>query len=305
MAEVVEPDWIAVDWGTSNLRAWAMVEDSAVAQVSAPVGMGNLSREEFEPALLKTIGPWLDPKLTTFIVACGMVGARQGWQEVPYVSVPSPPLVPAEMGKIAAKDHRIKLTIIHGLSQQAPADVMRGEETQIAGLLALEPGFEGLACLPGTHSKWVRIQDGRIHHFRTFMTGELFALLSTQSVLRHSVTTDAVEDGTAFEAAVAQVAASPADLGALLFSIRASGLVGQADAAASKARLSGLLIGQEVEATRREWQDRDVVLIGAGPLCDSYAKAFSVRGGTARLVDAQACTLAGLVAARHALLEAA
>lgn len=302
---MAKPDWIAADWGTSNLRAWAMVDDRAVAQVSAPVGMGNLSREEFEPALIAAIDHWLTPDRTTSIVACGMVGARQGWQEVPYAAVPSSPLVPSAMGQVKANDPRLAVTVVHGLSQLAPADVMRGEETQIAGLLALEPGFEGLACLPGTHSKWVRIEKSRVMHFRTFMTGELFALLSTQSVLRHSTTSDADDNSAAFEDAVAEIASVPADLPSLLFAIRAASLVGQADPASARARLSGLLIGQEIEAARRDWQGHEVVLIGAPALCDSYARALVVRGGSARHLDATACTLAGLVAAHRCLEEAA
>lgn len=299
----IAPDWIAIDWGTSNLRAWAMVDDRPVAQASAPVGMGNLARDEFEPALTDAVGHWLDAGRKTQVVACGMVGARQGWQEVPYAQVPCPPLVTSAMGQVEAGDPRLAVTIVHGLSQMSPPDVMRGEETQIAGLLALEPGFDGLACLPGTHSKWASVAAGRVEHFRTFMTGEMFALLATQSVLRHSVGAQGEERDEAFAEAVAEIGDDPAALSTLLFAIRASGLVGTSDPVASRARLSGLLIGFEMEAMRREWRDRPVVLIGAGPLCEAYRMAIELRGGSARLVEAEACTLAGLIAARNALGE--
>jgi 2-dehydro-3-deoxygalactonokinase len=297
-------DWIAVDWGTSNLRAWAMGEDRAVATVAAPTGMGGLERHQFEPALLAAIEPWLMGDRTIDVVACGMVGARQGWQEVPYVPVPTQPIVASAMQQVATSDPRFKVSIVHGLSQTDPADVMRGEETQIAGLRALEPGFTGLACLPGTHSKWARIEDGRVVNFRTFMTGELFALLAKQSVLRHSMNENEDLHETVFDEAVRAVAESPADLLSLLFGIRAAGLVGGGDAFDARSRLSGLLIGSELAAMQQGWSTSDVVLIGADQLADRYAGALKVLGGRARSVDAQTCTLAGLVAARHHLLEA-
>ena len=297
-------DWIAVDWGTSNLRAWGMVDDRAVATVTAPTGMGGLEKHQFEPALLSAIEPWLSADRTIDVVACGMVGARQGWQEVPYVAVPTSPIVASAMQQVATSDPRIAVSIIHGLSQMDPADVMRGEETQIGGLLALEPGFTGMACLPGTHSKWARIEASRVLNFRTFMTGELFALLAKQSVLRHSMGEHEALHEAEFADAVRVVAERPADLSSLLFGIRAAGLVGGANNLDARSRLSGLLIGAELAAMQQEWSGGEVVLIGADQLADRYSRALQALGGAARIVDAQTCTLAGLVAARHKLLEA-
>jgi 2-dehydro-3-deoxygalactonokinase len=298
-----EVEWVAVDWGTSNLRAWAMAGDRPLAAVSAPTGMAALARDAFEPALLKTIAPWLAAGRRLPVVACGMVGARQGWVEVPYRSVPSTPHAAAAMRAAPAADPRIAVTIVHGLSQAAPPDVMRGEETQIAGLLALEPGFAGTACLPGTHSKWVSVTDGRIAAFRTIMTGEIFALLSRQSVLRHSMGEGEGFDAAAFAQAVVEIAADPAALGASLFSIRAAGLLGHVAPEASRARLSGLLIGSELAAARALRQDGSVTLIGEPALCRLYERGLAALGVAARTVDAEACTLAGLAAARRALLE--
>ncbi|MBS9722150.1 2-dehydro-3-deoxygalactonokinase [Tianweitania sp. BSSL-BM11] len=297
-------DWIAVDWGTSNLRAWAMADDRAVATVSAPTGMGGLERHQFEPALLAATEPWLSAERPIDVVACGMVGARQGWQEVPYLAVPTQPVVASAMQQVSTSDPRLTVRIVHGLSQMDPADVMRGEETQIAGLLGLEQGFTGMVCLPGTHSKWARVEAGEVQSFRTFMTGELFALLAKQSVLRHSMGEDGTLHDTVFDNAVRVAAETPADLTALLFGIRASGLVADADNEDARSRLSGLLIGAELAAMQQEWSGGDVVLIGADQLAERYLRALHALGGTARMVDAQACTLAGLVAARHQLLEA-
>jgi 2-dehydro-3-deoxygalactonokinase len=184
-------DWIAVDWGTTHLRAWAMAEDGTVrAEARSDDGMGHLARDAFEPALLSLIEPWLGAGPMD-VLACGMVGSRQGWVEAPYVAVPAKPtnLTPVP---VTTRDPRLRVSILPGLKQDAPPDVMRGEETQIAGFLAAALGFDGVLCLPGTHAKWVQISAGEVVSFRTFMTGELFDLLSAVSVLRHSVAAERV-----------------------------------------------------------------------------------------------------------------
>ncbi|RYH94878.1 MAG: 2-dehydro-3-deoxygalactonokinase, partial [Acetobacteraceae bacterium] len=181
MTESLTPAWIAVDWGTSNLRAWAVSADGDVlAETSSEEGMGKLTRDGFEPALLRLIGPWLERRPP--IVACGMVGSRQGWCEAAYRTVPCTPLDRTALVTAPVQDPRLNVAIAPGLKQLAPADVMRGEETQIAGALRLMPGYDGVMCLPGTHSKWVHISAGEVVSFQTFMTGEMFALLSEQSV---------------------------------------------------------------------------------------------------------------------------
>ena len=177
--------WIAVDWGTSNLRAWAMGAEGPLAEAVSDDGMGKLQPADFEPALLRLISPWLTAPRTP-VLACGMVGARQGWREAPYRAVPCAPVDAAGVLHVPT-DPRLTFHIAPGLSQDRPADVMRGEETQVAGVLALHKGFDGVICHPGTHSKWVHVSAGEVVSFQTFMTGEIFALLSTQSVLRHSM----------------------------------------------------------------------------------------------------------------------
>lgn len=292
-------DWIAVDWGTTNLRAWAMAGDTAAASVTSPKGMASLAQEEFEPALIEAVETWLDPQRLMPVVACGMVGARQGWVEAPYAPLPSPPLDAGAMRRVETRDRRINVTVVHGLSQEAPPDVMRGEETQLAGLLALEPGFDGIVCLPGTHSKWVELRAGRVERFRTFMTGELFGLLAGQSVLRHAVGTERAPAGLAFEAALDAIAADPAGFSTHLFSVRAGAILAGTPPADARSRLSGLLIGMEIEAMQHLRSAGEVVLIGQGDLSALYARALRHRGGGARTVDATRCTLAGLAAARR------
>ena len=118
-----------------------------------------------------------------------MAGARGAWIEAPYATVPCPPR-PAAFTPPPTRDPRLAVRILPGLRQDEPPDVMRGEETQIAGLLAAEPGFDGVACLPGTHTKWCHVSAGEVVSFASYMTGEIFALLASQSVLRKTVAPD-------------------------------------------------------------------------------------------------------------------
>ena len=291
-AIAVSPDWIAVDWGTSNLRAYAMGADGRVlAEAASDEGMGKLERESYEPALLRLIGPWLEDRPP--LVACGMVGSRQGWCEAPYRTVPCTPLDPAALVTAPTTDPRLRVSIAPGLKQTQPADVMRGEETQIAGALQLMPGYDGVLCLPGTHSKWVHVSAGEVVSFQTFMTGEMFALMSEASVLRHGMLGGGWDDA-AFDAAVAETLSRPERLGARLFSLRAEGLIAGLTATAARSRLSGLLIGTELAAARPYWLGQRVTLIGAESLSAAYVRALSAQGVTAHRLSATDCTLAGL-----------
>jgi len=292
-------DWIAVDWGTSNLRAWAMdAEGAPLASASSAAGMGGLAPEAFEPALLALVGGWLAPGRATEVVACGMVGARQGWIEAPYAAVPCAPGRAFVTAPTA--DPRLAVRVLGGLSQAAPPDVMRGEETQIAGLIAATPRFDGIACLPGTHSKWAHVSAGEVVSFASFMTGELFALLARQSVLRHGVAAEGWSEPD-FAEAVEETLARPERLAARLFGIRAAGLLDGLAPERARARLSGLLIGAELAAARPYWLGREVVLVGAPAAAAAYAAALGLCGAATRHSEADATTLAGLAAARAAM----
>jgi len=292
--------WIAVDWGTTRLRAWAMRGSRVLAGAGSGDGMGTLDPGRFEPALLDLIGPWLTPDRRTTVVACGMVGARQGWIEAPYIPVPAPPLSNGTV-RAPASDPRLDVRIVPGLKQARPADVMRGEETQIAGFLAGAAGFDGVLCLPGTHTKWAAVSAGEVTEFSTFMTGELFGLLAKHSVLRPYV--DADWDAEVFAKAVGAARARPEALAAELFTIRAESLLTGSGGGA--ARLSGLLIGAELAGAAVHFADRPVALIGEAGLAGHYAAALALQGVTAEIADATACTLAGLSAAQMGLEEAA
>ena len=290
-------EWVAVDWGTSNLRVWALGSDgSIVGRASSNRGMGTLKPEEFEEALTELIEQFLPAKGSMPVVCCGMVGARQGWLEAPYIAVPCKPSDTANAVFPVTVDPRLSISILPGVSQAKPSDVMRGEETQIAGYLALDPTFEGVLCLPGTHTKWVHISAGEIVSFKTFMTGELFALLSDHSVLRHSLGKEGWSEES-FASGVETAFSRPQTFASDLFSLRAADLLEGLDPIVAKTKLSGMLIGLELAGARPYWLGQRIVLLGAGELSKKYQFALSILGSEAEIINAADITLAGLQAA--------
>ncbi|MGP3696795.1 2-dehydro-3-deoxygalactonokinase [Rhodobacter sp. NSM] len=292
----MKPDWIAVDWGTSRLRAWAMGPEGVVAEAQSAEGMGQIAEGGFELALLRLVWSWLGEGPPVPVVVCGMAGARQGWHEAPYRNLPCTPVDPQSLVPVPAEDPRISVRIVPGLAQPRPADVMRGEETQIAGALALLGHFDGVICLPGTHSKWAQVSAGEVVSFRSFLTGELFALLSERSVLRHGLAGEGWDE-EAFLAAVSDGMSHPQKLGSKLFGLRAEGLLQDLPPAVARARLSGLLIGLELVGARSYWLGQSVVLVGEEGLATRYATALGAQGGQVRLLPGPACTVGGLAAA--------
>lgn len=282
--------WIAVDWGTSHLRAWLMQADGSILERRQSAdGMGTLDRAGFEPALRSLVGDALPAP----VLACGMVGSRQGWIEAPYATVPCAP--PSAAQAVRPTVDGFDMRILPGVKQDTPADVMRGEETQIAGYLATHPNFDGVICLPGTHTKWVHVSANEIVSFRTAMTGEMFALLSSQSVLRHSVGTGWDADG--FAAGVDQAISRPEGLAAALFSLRAEGLLDGLHPDVARARLSGLLIGAELAAMKPYWLGQQVAVIGADALARAYEAALEMQSVPCHSAGVEDMTLAGLRAA--------
>lgn len=297
-------DWIAADWGTTNLRAWAVAADGTVlARADSDRGMAALARADYEGALVALVAPWLGAARVPVLV-CGMAGSRQGWIEAPYRTVPCEPVEHGRMVRPALADPRLEVHIVPGLKQDRPADVMRGEETQIAGFLTCEPGFDGVLCLPGTHTKWVRISAGEVVSFQTYMTGELFGLLGDQSVLRHTLAGDGWDDA-AFAEGLDQALSRPERIAARLFALRAEGLLDGLPPGAARARLSGLLIGAELAGAKPYWLGQEVAVIGANALGALYVRALGLQGLAARDQDGEAMVLAGLARARASLMEKA
>lgn len=265
-------------------------------------GMGQLAPEGFEPALLDLVFDWLPADRVTPVVICGMAGARQGWVEAPYAAVPCAP-AGDRVVLAPTSDSRLRVHILSGLSQSAPPDVMRGEETQVAGFLSGVPEFDGVIVLPGTHTKWVHVSAGEVVSFRSFMTGELYALLAEHSVLRHSMG-DAAPDKAAFDAAVSDALSRPERMAADLFSIRAADLLTGQNASEARGRLTGLLIGAELAATRPYWLGQRLAILGNGAQADLYVRALAAQGAMVEQAEADRMTLAGLIAAHEKLKEA-
>lgn len=288
------PDWVALDWGTTNLRGWAMSDAGLVlAEATSDKGMGKLTPDAFEDALLDMAGDWITGPIMA--IACGMVGARQGWTEAQYAQVPCD-VIPDSFTRAPTRTPGLSVFIIPGISQSSPADVMRGEETQIAGFLALNPGWDGVLCLPGTHTKWCHISAGEVVSFQTFMTGDMFAALSAHTVLRHSIADTGWDEG-AFAEALDDALSRPEKMAARLFSLRAEGLLHGMSNETARARLSGTLIGAELAAAKPYWLGQNIGIIGAGKVADLYALALESQGAHARIADNDDVTLNGLKAA--------
>jgi 2-dehydro-3-deoxygalactonokinase len=280
------------------MRAWAMSASGTVlAEASSDQGMGKLDRSGFEPALLAVIKDWIDGPTT--VIACGMVGSRQGWVEAPYAAVPCATL---PEGLVQAQTNHPDLTVyvIPGIKQANPADVMRGEETQITGFLARNKNWDGVICLPGTHTKWVHISADEVVSFQTFMTGELFDVIATQTVLRHSIAADGWDD-EAFAQGLDMGLSRPERLAARLFSLRANGLLNDMRGTAARAQLSGLLIGTELAAAKPYWLGQQIAVIGDSKLSKLYVDALATQAAPATQVNAATITLAGLTVAYQRL----
>ncbi|MCF3972415.1 2-dehydro-3-deoxygalactonokinase [Paracoccus salsus] len=288
-ADRIAADWIAIDWGTTNLRLWAM--HGARMQARRESRQGGLCRDDFASVLAQATQGWGELP----VVACGMVGSREGWVEAPYAAVPTQ-AVP-RLVRVPGQ----RVWIACGIRQQEPPDVMRGEETQIAGLLAARPDFDGVACMPGTHTKWARISAGELCHFQSFMTGELFALLSQKSVLRHTLGT--ASGNAAFDEAVAEALSQPHRAYGRLFQLRAAALVGDQDPDNAASRLSGLLIGCELAGAKAYWLGQEIAIVGAEALSALYARALAAQGVTVHQADGEASTLAGLHRAWQSIRE--
>ena len=260
--------WIAVDWGTSTFRAYLVQNNKVSDTIETKDGMKFVKSYLFEQTLLSLIDRWLDDDEITEILASGMVGSKQGWEEAPYQQIP------CNLKKLnhitpTLKDNRISLKIFSGISQIHQPDIMRGEETQIAGFLNETPNFNGSICLPGTHSKWVEIRNNNIIKFKTFMTGELFEIISKNSVLIHSVEAEKIDKMELLKS-VDKILQKPELFSNALFQLRADDLINSKGPTIYKSRLSGYLLAIELLGSLEFWKNKDIVLIGNPDLTEMY-----------------------------------
>jgi 2-dehydro-3-deoxygalactonokinase len=266
-----------LDWGTSSLRAFRFDGEGRIVETRARAwGIRQLPEGGFDAALADITSGW--PALPR--LACGMVGSRGGWREMPYLDLPADAAqLGHALGRLRAADGG-DVHLVPGLRDPHGPDVMRGEETQLLGALALRPSLAGASCfiLPGTHSKWAVVRGGAVTGFRTLMTGELYALLQRHSILGGDA--PAADDAGAFTRGVAAARDSGA-AGALsrLFSARALMLDGALAQASVPDYLSGLLIGEEFRAALADGlarRDTPLQLIGDATLCGRYRRAAAL-----------------------------
>ncbi|MER8464682.1 2-dehydro-3-deoxygalactonokinase [Mesorhizobium sp. M1396] len=296
------PAVAAVDWGTTRMRVWLIDgQGKVLAERRGDDGLITAQQKGFSTILEGHLAAMGAPGALPVII-CGMAGSRQGWLEAPYVTVPAP--LSAILGgaaKVPGQSRDIR--IVPGLAQRladAP-DVMRGEETQLAGTGLPAKGRQ-LVCMPGTHSKWVLVEDGAVAGFGTWPTGELFSVLAAHSILRHSLGEHPkpVTSGNPFFRRWCETALGEGgDVTSRLFSIRAAGLLQDLEADDAAACLSGLLIGGEIaSASRRHGAGAEpVVLVASGALATLYSEALGLAGLEVRAVDADEAVRAGLIEA--------
>lgn len=294
---------IALDWGTTSLRAYKLAAggqvleqrslSSGIMQLPCVPRMiaGQMCADGFELAFDEACGDWLDAQPQLAVIACGMVGSAQGWSEAAYRDTPANVANLGTSLQTVRSLRGVDVHIVPGVIQRSRLpNVMRGEETQVLGVLQNLPAGVGdnlLIGLPGSHSKWVEVADGCIIHFDTFMTGELFAVLSEHSILGRTQQRGAAFDSAAFDRGVQVALSTDGDSGPLstVFSARSLGLTGELGPAEQTDYLSGLLIGHELVALASVQRRRrssahlpSIILIGNSQLCARYRRALDACG---------------------------
>ena len=286
------PQLIGLDWGTTLCRAYLIGADGKVLDRQLD-GPGILKAEgHFGPWLDSMIGGWIATHGAAPLILSGMIGSRQGWKEAPYAKCPAgaDDIVKA-LARIDWSE--LSIALVPGLSTENDSmpDVMRGEETQILGALALSKNENGLFLLPGTHSKWAEVSAGRIVSFRTFMTGEVFGALKEHTILGRLMKEGA--DAGGFARGVRE-GASLGSAGALLnrvFATRTYGLMDKLADTALSDYLSGLLIGAEVAGATQQTKSA-VTIIASPALAQRYTEALCLLGRDSTLAP-EDCVAAG------------
>jgi 2-dehydro-3-deoxygalactonokinase len=278
---------VALDWGTSSLRAALLDGQGRVLQErSLARGILSVAAGEFPAVFDAACGDWMNAHSALALIS-GMAGSRQGWLEAPYCPCP------AGFADVAARLAWVqagRVAIVPGLSceRQGVPDVMRGEETQVFGALSLLEQTDGILVLPGTHSKWVAVQDGRIQGFATFMTGEFFALLRQHSIIARTLPqADGELDEAAFRRGVEHALRSGNLLHAA-FSARTLSLFDRLPIAAMPSYLSGLVIGEELRSQQLGGLTAPVIVIGSPALTRRYELALQTLGVASRPVGSEA-----------------
>lgn len=274
---------IGLDWGTTSLRAFLMSDKGDILdETHSNQGIMQVKREDLPNVFETIVAPWRKTSPILPALACGMIGSSQSWREAPYCACPAGA---SELANNLIRLDDYYLSIIPGVDCDNPiANVMRGEETQIIGALSQQPELsdDALFLLPGTHSKWVPVKKGRIEAFQTFMTGEIYALLSQYSILgrpaqQSSDQVEQTERDRAFLDGVSRAFEAKFGAGQLLFTVRSRVLNGEISPAASLDYLSGLLIGDEIRTAQHSYGSPSAIIANQS-LGNRYQQALSLIG---------------------------
>lgn len=283
MAGKADAALIALDWGTTSLRGALMSAEGVILdRIATADGIMQAGGRSFPAIFASIAGPWLGAHPAAPVLACGMIGSRQGWHEAPYATCPAGFAQLAQALAWTQAEGR-RIGFVPGLSWQ-DNDVMRGEETQILGALASLGVADGVFVLPGTHSKWAVVQGGQVTAFRTFMTGEVFAVLRRHSILARLMP----EEEPAFDAAAFADGCRRSGRGDILhalFSARTEGLFGRRTAESLPSYLSGLLVGEEVREALDAAPASLVHLVCSRALAAPYRSALDFHGVAHVVVD--------------------
>jgi 2-dehydro-3-deoxygalactonokinase len=278
---------IGVDWGTTRFRAFRLGHDGSIRNRRvAQRGIMSVPDGRFAEALRDEIGPWLAAGEDR-VLMCGMVGSRQGWKEAPYLACPAGAAeIAGALVDIEFDWARVKLVPgLSGVDESGVAEVMRGEETEVIGVLGEIPSG-GVACLPGTHSKWATVSGGRITGFNTHMTGETFAALRGHTILARMMR-EGPTDGVPFDDGVRR-SGEPGGLLHHVFGVRAETLAGRLSDRDAAAYLSGILVGHEIRAALGSAPAAVIHVIGAPELTALYARGIAACGGFPERHDGEA-----------------
>ncbi len=306
---------IGVDWGTSSFRAYLFADNGELLdRIIRPAGILTVDNGDFAAVLRTTCGAWIADRPDLPILMCGMIGSRQGWLEVPYIGGDAGVTELAAAATVI-KGESSRIQIVPGLQARSfdgGPDVMRGEETILAGAIASGAPQTGLYCLPGTHSKWVSVLDGRIDSFSTYLTGELFAMLRERSILTTPIAEGPTGPGALREQSFQQglaLASGGTNLLHHLFSIRAQFLTDGAEVCVVEEMLSGLLIGTELMSVSRQLQQHSgvITLLSSGMISDRYRNALVSLRYVPEVYEAEAACMNGLcsIAAELGLISSA
>ena len=299
-----EAAYVAVDWGTSSFRLWLVDQAGDVlGERRSDEGMMAAGKPGF-PAVLQSHLEAVGAPPGLPVVICGMAGARQGWVEAGYVDTPARLASILEHAvPVPGQDRDIR--ILPDIAQRDPKapDVMRGEETQLLGALGVGAANDATVCMPGTHSKWVRVNGGVVERFATFMTGELFGAVSRETILSHAVAgADEVEDIDAFSSAVIAAFEWPAFAANLLFQVRSGQLLYGGKPSSAREKISGTLIGLELAAgLAGEIPKAGITLIASGRLQRLYRLAFETVSVPVRSIGAEDAVRRGLSMAAQSI----